>query len=369
MSPDRVSMTRAEAIRRRREEEQKRREELVKKTIATPKPAPAKPKVNQTPRKPVPVKAPPPADAGRHSRRYDIAMSAPYGRAGVGAQTPKATSLIRRVKPVETRRVELVETMPKVTFGARWISFLLIALCGTALYFITSDNYFVVSGSSVVGNNRVSAEEISSVLGVMGKPAYLLSPAQIEYNVLATFPDIDGIQVSVNLPAEVVVTVSERQPVAAWQQDGQTIWVDAQGYAFPPRGLVEGLVTVSSAGAPPTPSPLIPPIFGVQNGGTQGGPTQTVGARPFLSAEMTTALMTLSPHVPQGAALIYDPRYGLGWTDPRGWQTYFGHSGGDFSVKLQVYQSMLDYLSRRGISPKLISVEYPDAPFYRTEKQ
>jgi hypothetical protein len=188
MSPDRVSMTRAEAIRRRREEEQKRREELVKKTIATPKPAPAKPKVNQTPRKPVPVKAPPPADAGRHSRRYDIAMSAPYGRAGVSAQTPKAPSLMRRVEPVET--------MPKVTFGARWISFLLIALCGTALYFITSDSYFMVSGSSVVGNNRVSAEEISSVLGVMGKPAYLLSPAQIEYNVLATFPDIDGIQVS-----------------------------------------------------------------------------------------------------------------------------------------------------------------------------
>ena len=86
MSPDRITMTRAEAIRRRHEEQQKRRETLVKKTISKPKPAPAKPKVNQSPRsKPAPVKTAKPV---LHSNRYDIAMSAPYGRANLGKPTP-----------------------------------------------------------------------------------------------------------------------------------------------------------------------------------------------------------------------------------------------------------------------------------------
>ena len=158
----------------------------------------------------------------------------------------------------------------------------------------------------------------------------------------------------VNLPAEVVVTVSERQPVVAWLQDGQTVWVDAQGYAFPPRGLVEGLVTVTSAGAPPIPASV--------------NVAQTIGARPFLTPDLSATIVTLSPHVPQGAALIFDPGYGLGWSDPRGWKVYFGHSNGDAGLKFQVYQSMLDYLAQHNIQPTLISVEYPNAPFYRVEQ-
>jgi cell division protein FtsQ len=82
---------------------------------------------------------------------------------------------------------------------------------------------------------------------------------------------------------------------------------------------------------------------------------------------MAGALMTISPRVPEGSTLVYDPRYGLGWADPRGWQAYFGHTDGDVNAKVQVYQSMVDYLIEQGITPRLISVEYPDAPFYRIE--
>lgn len=332
MSRDRVTMTRAEAIRIRHEEDQKRRESLVKKTLATPKLISTKPKATQnTLTKPLPVK---PAITGRYNRRFDIAMSAP----------------VTRTSPVQKRAAL---TIPKVTFGPRWVSAALMMICVLGLYVITSDSYFVVSSANILGNNRVSAEEISSAMGAMGKPAALLSPAEIEYNILTAFPDIATAHIEINLPADVVVTVTERQPVAAWQQDGQTVWVDAQGYAFPPRGLVEGLVTVSAVGAPIAP---IDPDAG-----------QRLGVRPFLSAEMAAALLVLSPRVPQGSTLVYDPRYGLGWADPRGWQVYFGHAHGDVNTKTQIYQNMVDYLSNQGITPKLISVEYPDAPFYRTE--
>jgi cell division protein FtsQ len=345
MSPDRTTITRAEAIRRRHDEEQKRRDALTKKRVSTSKPAPAKKaerSAHGAARKPAAPKGMKLVPTNRHSRRYDIAMSAPYGRAGFGAGAAGA----RRMQSPAL-------TMPQVTYGPRWISLLLTIACVLTLYIMLGMDPFIVRSAEIGGNLRVSAEEISSVLGGMGHPSALLNPAQMEYNILSAFPEISAAHVDVTVPAGVVVTVSERQPVAAWQQDGQVVWVDAQGYAFPPRGLVEGLVTVSAAGAPPVPANL--------------NISQTFGARLFLTSEMTMALQTLSPQVPQGAALIYDPRYGLGWSDPRGWLVYFGHSNGDMQTKLQVYQSLVDYLAQQNITPSLISVEYPNAPFYRVE--
>jgi hypothetical protein len=327
MSPDRPNITRAEAIRLRKEEEQKRQEAQVKKRFIRSRPGSPKPPAERTPRKPIPVSKSP------HSRRYDAAST----RSVFGARPASTPSL----------------SLPKVTYGPRWLSFLLSAACGLTLFILLGMDPFIVRSAEINGNLRLSAQEVSSALGVMGQSSALLDPAQVEYNILSAFPDIATARVDISLPAVVRVTVSERQPVAAWQQGDQLVWVDAQGYAFPARGLAEGLVTVTSTGAPPAPSNL--------------NIDQNLGARPFLTHEMTTALMSLTPQVPQDAALIYDPRYGLGWTDPRGWQVYFGDSGGDMDTKLKVYQAMTDYLGQHEITPKLISVEYPGAPFYRME--
>jgi hypothetical protein len=46
----------------------------------------------------------------------------------------------------------------------------------------------------------------------------------------------------------------------------------------------------------------------------------------------------------------------------------FGTSGDDVEAKALVYQAMVDWLSQRGIRPILISVAYPNAPFYRVEQ-
>ena len=36
------------------------------------------------------------------------------------------------------------------------------------------------------------------------------------------------------------------------------------------------------------------------------------------------SIRVLAPHVPQGSRLLYNPRYGLGWVDGRGWTVWFG---------------------------------------------
>jgi hypothetical protein len=86
---------------------------------------------------------------------------------------------------------------------------------------------------------------------------------------------------------------------------------------------------------------------------------------PFISSELVEAVRALAPHVPVGASVIYDARHGLGWTDNRGWQAFFGEKARDMTLRLRVYDSMVQLVSSKGIHPTFISVEYPGAPYYR----
>ncbi|GAB4492981.1 MAG: hypothetical protein Fur0016_28910 [Anaerolineales bacterium] len=339
MSPDRLTLTRSEALRRRREEEQKMRDKLTQKRASTPKPASA-PKPAALPKQErAAPRISPSVSRSRFRARYDVAVMPVRG------QVRAATAVYPQSPPM---------ALPRITFGPRWFSLLLVIACAAMMYFSLTEPTFLAQEAVIHGNQRVTSQDINSVLGIANQPGALLNPAQIEYNIRASFPEIYGAYVQVELPAKVTITVAERQPVAAWMQDGQVVWVDAYGYAFPPRGQVEGLVMVTAAGNPPTPGNL--------------GLAQTIGARPFLTPELSAAIATLAPQVPEGAALVYDPRYGLGWSDPRGWQAYFGKNNSDITTKLLVYQSLVENLAARGVQPILISVEYPNSPFYRVSK-
>jgi hypothetical protein len=63
--------------------------------------------------------------------------------------------------------------------------------------------------------------------------------------------------------------------------------------------------------------------------------------------------------------MVFEKNYGLGWSDTRGWKSFFGTSAKDMPLKVRVYQSLVDSLVNRGVSPTFINVMYPDAPFYR----
>lgn len=333
MSRDPVTITRAEALRRKREEEQKRREASTRKRGLTPKPASTQAKTERPT-----LSLTPAASRGRLRRRYDIALSAPYRRAGS-----------RHGRTLEIPEISL----PRLSYGPRWISFLLMLVCFGLIYGMYTSEAYLVSQVTVIGNQRLQTDEIEMAMGVWNQPSFVINPAQVEYNLRASYPEIMSAEVRVGLPAQITITIRERVPAIAWEQAGQVAWVDADGYAFPPRGAAEGLARVEALGLPSAP-------VGYEA-------EQTIGARPFLSPEMAHAITTLSPTMPEGASLVYDPKYGLGWQDPLGWQVYFGQSGENMPVKLNVYLSLVEHLVQQDIRPALISVEYPSAPFYRME--
>ena len=132
------------------------------------------------------------------------------------------------------------------------------------------------------------------------------------------------------------------------------MWIDQQGYAFPVGNAAQAVPAVQANG--PAPAPAAP-----EDAATQPG------VRPFLYPTLVQAIKVVSATVPQGTILMYDPNYGLGWTDPQGgWQVYYGSTEGNNEEKVAVYNALVADLTSKGVHPTLINVEYPNSPFYQT---
>ena len=341
MSPDRTPMTRAEAVRRRKEEEMRQKEKLTQNNVTKPRsiftpttPAKTRPTILGTGR----TTAPAANNKNSLRGRYNTATNSLYGR------TQKASSPKFAIPSI---------SLPHIQYGPRWFSFLIALFCVLDMYFMLNSDPFVVRAAEVIGNERIRTQDIQNAMGVINLPAAGINPAQIQSNLLASFPDIASLSVDVQVPGKVIITVEERMPVIAWNQGDSTLWVDAEGFSFPPRGQVSGVLNITASGNPPSPAPAADPA---------------PGTTPFLPAEIFATIDTIKPYLPEGSAVIFDQQYGIGWNDPQGWKVYFGHSDGDNTLKIEVYKSMLAYLEKKNIKPILISVEYPNAPFYRLEQ-
>jgi cell division protein FtsQ len=241
-------------------------------------------------------------------------------------------------------------SVPRVRDSWRAISMLLLLLLGAVIYCAWTLPYFHVGASTVLGNSRLSAQEIDAVLGLTNQSIFTVQPQDVATRLRLNYPELASAQVNVYLPNQVYVTVTERQPLILWQQGDGFTWIDAAGVAFRPRGQVDGLIPVIGMATPPAGSqPMADPL----------SPPQ------FIQQDLVDAILTLAPNVPAGSTLTYDPAEGLGWKDSRGWNIYFGSSAQDMALKLRVYQSLVDELATRGRAPEYINVAYPDAPYYR----
>ncbi len=234
--------------------------------------------------------------------------------------------------------------------GTRWLSGLATALLVFVLYTLWTSSTFAISNPELHGNQRLSAAEIDAALHLVGQPIFKAVPAQIAANLHTDFPDLASIRVHVGIPNRLVIDLTERVPVLAWTEKGATTWIDANGIAFPARGTVQGLIPVAATDTPPL---------------VETDPATPLFARPYIDPAMVKAMMTLYPFIPQGVSMTYDPTYGMGWQDARGWSVYFGQGTNDIQMKMKVYQAIVNTLTQQGIQPTLISVEYLDAPFYK----
>jgi cell division septal protein FtsQ len=245
--------------------------------------------------------------------------------------------------------------LPAVSFsgpGAKWrfVSFGISLLLGAAMYMAGTSELFRAGAAQVTGNQRIRADEIGAVLGIGNSQVFTLIPSELERRLRLNFPDILAARVTIGLPNQVYVEVTERTPIVVWNQGSAYTWIDDSGVAFRPRGTAEHVISVQAEQAP---SPAIT---------SAGDPLSPL---PFISPDLVATIKVLAPYAPSGASLIYDQRLGLGWQDNRGWQAFFGDQARDLSLRLRVYDSMVAMMAAKGIRPEFISVQYPSGPYYR----
>lgn len=245
---------------------------------------------------------------------------------------------------------------PAITFtgfdlaNPRLISGILTLVLVVLLIFLWSASSFSVFAAEVSGNMLIDAAEIGSRSGVLGEPIFKAVPSQVEENLRMAFPELKDVKVKVGFPNQIIVEVIERVPVITWYQQETVYWIDSEGIAFIPRGEAPGLVEVTSSGSPKD---------------VIVNPDLPFYQQKFINPEVVQAVINLAPSVPEGMLLVYDPKYGIGWQDPRGWTVQIGQNTQELSMKLTVYQALVDSLVSQGIQPSLISMEYLDAPFYK----
>lgn len=276
-------------------------------------------------------------------RRFDIALSSP----GVEMRLP---------------------AVPAIGLGWRFLSAVLAFGLLMLLYHLWTSPLYQVQEAELEGNHYLSDETINRTLNLYNKPIFLVDPEQIEADLKNAFRGLlVNSTVKIIWPTTVIVTVQERAPVIAWEQDGETRWVDAEGVAFDPIGENDTLIKVSASAPPP-----IPPGIEDDQTPSQGelnALEELLLSEYLMTPEMAAAIMIMHEKTPKKAYLTYNPRRGLGWHDSKqGWDVYFGVDITNIQEKLIVYRAIKAQLKEDGISPMLISIEHVHAPYYRLEQ-
>jgi len=268
----------------------------------------------------------------RVKRRYDVALSTP----GAEIRLP---------------------SFPKMQVGWRVLSAILVGLLGYLLYTYWYSPAYRVAATEVEGQQRISKHDINIVANVAEQPIFSIDPVVVEKNLEDAFFDLSDVTVMVSVPSLVTVVIEERSPILAWNQDGQTMWIDSSGIAFPPRGEDGPSVIVEAL----DPLPLASNEIDFEKV-PENKPTR------FLPPQLLSAILAISVHIPPNTPLFYTEERGLGWQDIQGWDVFFGTDLKDIEMKLSVYDSIVNYLLQAGIQPELISVEFVHAPYYRLER-
>jgi hypothetical protein len=318
----------------------------------------------------------PPRAASRNAPRKG--MPSILTRSALGTSVLKRTSTVPRRKvsiPMNTPGTEMIlPSLPFANPSWRMLSGFWLLLSMAVILVISYDPMYRVSDIRLEGIESINPGDVQMYAGLRGQRAYAINPAAIEDRLQRAFPELLGVSVRVGMPAGVIISGTEREPVIEWQFRNEVLLINRDGYIFPQRGYVEqeGLLVVVSDMAPPAPPPeLLNDIEEIRQEVALWETGATIAQDPLKQERADPALveaaLNLQSYIPPDTALIFSHYDGLGWSDTRGWNVYVGLNLDEITFKMAEYQAIVDHLEQKGIRPRMISVEHVHAPFYRLE--
>jgi len=254
--------------------------------------------------------------------------------------------------------------VPTMSVGWRLMSGILAVAMAWGIYFCWSSPQFEVQNVEVRGLQSVGQDEIFSKLQINGASVFTLDPRGLKEMMLDKFSALEDVVVEISYPADVVIKVTEREPVIAWEQAGiASWWVDRSGMRFEPLGPSDGLVVVNALAAPP---PLPVNVDEVTVKEEMEPAPEEPQLEELLTPEMVDAILYLAAHAPENSVMVYDGDHGVGWADQdKNWTVYFGKKLDNLPLRLAAYETILADLTKKKWAPVFISVEYVYAPYYR----
>lgn len=272
-----------------------------------------------------------------------------------------------KAKPRKSIYVPLANTGTEIRLGSlpviRWnwkmlSGMLTLLLMGVLIFLLTSPT-FRVTNIQVEGLQHIPKADVEAILDLEDAPIFAVNPTLMVDKLRKNFGELTDFRVIVKMPANVSLTLRERQPVIAWKVDKEVDWIDAEGYVMDPRGEIEGIIIINSKDQPPImPAPTM----------TAEQKENNYKELPQIDPLLVNLIMQLHKKLGNGANLVYSRQSGLGWIDENGTSVIIGNSMSDFDAKVALYKAISDQLKNQKVKPSLINVEFLHAPYYRVER-
>jgi hypothetical protein len=254
------------------------------------------------------------------------------------------------------RRVHLpVAGIKAFVFSSRWLSLGLLAFVVFAIYLVGSDEKFYLTTIPVDGTTSIPASEVVAASNLAGMHIFATDPNEAAQRITAV-PGIISAAVTVQWPNQVSIAVTEDTPIAVWFENGKSFWVTHGGSLIPARSEAMGMLVIESE--IPAEVAVVPEEV------TDAAETDSEAQVAFVPPEALAGAQQLRQLRPNIERLYYQPGSGLSYQDGRGWRAYFG-TGTDMTQKLVVYETIIEDLLGRGITPAYVSVANQERPFYK----
>lgn len=314
--------------------------------------------------------ATPPTPPPVMARRVTAGAARPFGSKAPGGRRKHRLTL-------GAAGAELsLPAVPRIGFGWRLASFLLLSVLAAGIYYLWTSPDFQVEAAQISGLKRLTRGDVNRELALQSKPIFMLDEKELQSRLLEAFPEFSSAEVLIDLPNSLLITVTERTPVMIWRQGERSILVDGDGMTFQARdqAALGALPVIEAAGDPPpvpgaalTLDQLDSPEKALAEKIERDVVKEFMPTRMF-EPQTVADLLALAKQAPRNATLLYDPDRGFGWQDPRGWPVYFGDLS-DLEIKLVEYRAILNEIKAAGGAPELISVQFVHAPYFRLKKQ
>jgi len=224
-----------------------------------------------------------------------------------------------------------------------WVILTLAVVGGGLGLWLTVDSRFYIYDARIVGNRRLSQEEIFDASGLRGLHILWARSGTIEASILEAQPSLKSVEASCRLPSTCEIAVVERRPRVLWDENGTRWWIDEQGAVF------SGTETE-----------------GVSDGSGRwliSGPLPR-DAEGNLDDEVRVGLAELWESgwdLPD--TFQYGPAQGLSFVDEHGWRIVVGQGSG-MVRRLRVMEDLVAHLEAHGVTPRFVDVRFSEVPYY-----